>query len=262
MINRDKKQRRKNMERTLQEMMEWNYKTAWNFFSKYALNRYIPETAMYIKSLPVTEAVDLRKNPQAQKLIMKIITPRTFILIDGGSCNGKTTLAKRIAKQTNAIIIDIDLLCKEWIENQIKMVKNQMEIIAMLRNMDKLTDEYLLNNLEAIIRKNSKSGRPVILVGLYLGVIYRSIIARTLGKYFDNLVSLMCCEESLEQFERLYQFRKKEFKQELPNEREKCLQQYAIAQRLIQDANGLFLGFGYNYSFIVNSTVSDMFKKT
>ena len=44
-------------------------------------------------------------------------------MVDGGSLNGKSTIANRIAKHVNGIVLDIDLLCKDWLEEQLKSAK-------------------------------------------------------------------------------------------------------------------------------------------
>ncbi len=244
----------------LKTMIGWNYKEAWNFFTQNAYQQYIPEAELYVKSLDVSPTLDLRNNPQAHSLIMNSINPRSFILIDGASANGKTTLAERIAKQTNGIIVDIDLLCKDWMEEQMQTVKTRVEMFELITNMDELTDQYLLDELENIIYKKSKLGRPVILVGMYLELIYRAIISRTLGKYFERVISLVCCEKSFRKVENFINERNKKFSSDLPFEKEKCLQQYRYAKQFIERANGFFLGVGMTSSFIVDSTVSNMFK--
>ena len=244
----------------LKTMIGWNYKAAWTFFTQNAYQQYIPESELYVKSLDISPTFDLRNNPQAYSLIMNAINPRSFILIDGASANGKTTLAKRIANQTNAIIVDIDLLCKDWIEKRMQTVRTQGEMLELMINMDELTDKFLLDELENIICKKSKLGRPVILVGMYLELIYRAIISRTLGKYFERVISLVCCEKSFRKVENFINERNKKFSSDLPFEKEKCLQQYRYAKQFIERANGFFLGVGMTSSFIVDSTVSNMFK--
>ena len=244
----------------LTEMMKWNYKKAWVFFTENALQRYIPETEHYIRSLKKVETIDLRGNSNAKKIIIPNITRRTLILIDGPSANGKTTLAHRISKHIDGIVVDIDFLCQDWIKKHLQSIKSYREKMEFLNHSDELTDAYLLNELENIIRKKSKGNKPVILVGLYLEVIYRSIIAKTLGKYFDKTVSLLCCEKTFEQVKRFIRSRNAEFNTVVPDELSGCANEYYIAQNLISAKNREFLGFGMSASFIVDSEVSNMFK--
>ena len=121
------------------------------------------------------------------------IYSRTFILIDGGSLQGKNTLANRIAKQTNAIVLDIDLLCRDWVDERLKKVQSQDEYMKIMLSLGKLTNKFIQDELENIVCQKSKLGRPVILVGRYLELLYRAIIARTLGKYFEKTMSLLSC---------------------------------------------------------------------
>lgn len=245
---------------TLTEMMKWNYKKAWQFFTENAVQRYIPESEYYIRSLNYVPTIDLRDNRKAKEIITQKISSNTLILIDGPSANGKTTFAYRISQHINGIVIDIDLLCQEWIETHLKALKSYSEKIKFVEHMDELTDNYILDELENIIREKSKSNKPVILVGLYLEVIYRSIIARTLGKYFEKVVSLLCCEKSFEQVKKFIQSRNAEFKRVLPGAFSTCAKEYVIAQNLLSIDNRDFLGAGMTASFIVDSEVSNMFK--
>lgn len=58
---------------TLKEMTNWNYKKAWSFFSENAYNRLIPETEIYIRSLPKVETEDIRGDINAKDRILKSI---------------------------------------------------------------------------------------------------------------------------------------------------------------------------------------------
>lgn len=239
---------------SLLEMEKWNYKTAWEFFTREAFQKYIPETEIYIRSLPLSETFDLRRNYQARSIIMNSINKNSLILIDGPSASGKTTFAKRLAKKTNAIIVDIDLLCIDWLNKQDK--KN----IYALIDFDRLTDQYLLDELENIIKEKSRYNRPVILVGFYMEIIYRSIIARTLGKYFQKMISIVCCEESFEKVVKMIESRNQKFRTNLPNEKKNTLDQYNFVKEFVDSNSRIFLGVGMDMSFIVDTEVSDMFK--
>ena len=200
---------------------------------------------------------DVRKEEQAKEKILSTITPRTLIFVDGASLNGKTTFATRLAKQIDGIIVDIDLVCVEWLNSQLQRCKTRQQIMQVLVCSNKATDEYLLNNLENLISNYSKEGKPVILVGYYVEVIYRGIVARTLGKYFENIVSLFCCELNFHKVEQFMKIRESEFLTKA--RREDILAQYLLAQKRINLEGGRLLGFGMDHSFVVNSTVSDMF---
>lgn len=153
--------------------------------------------------------------------------------------------------------MDIDLVCVEWLNSQLQRCKTRQQIMQVLVCSNKATDEYLLNNLENLISNYSKEGKPVILVGYYVEVIYRGIVARTLGKYFENIVSLFCCELNFHKVEQFMKIRESEFLTKA--RREDILAQYLLAQKRINLEGGRLLGFGMDHSFVVNSTVSDMF---
>ena len=141
---------------SLEEMIRWNYAKAWKFFTEYSVGRLIPETELYVRSMAPTLAEDLRGQSDAREKILNAVNVKTLVLIDGGSLNGKTTFAKRLAKHINASVVDIDLLCKDWIEKEVEKFTNPIQRMAFLMNMDRLTDEYLLKNLERIIKEKSK----------------------------------------------------------------------------------------------------------
>ena len=241
----------------LDEMVKWNYAKAWKFFTENSIGRLIPETELYVRSMSHTVAEDLRGQSDAHKKILNAInTTKTLVHIDGGSLNGKTTFAKRLAKHINASVVDIDLLCKDWIEKEVEKYTNPAQRFAFLMNMDRLTDEYLLKNLERIIKEKSKKG-SVILVGAYMEVIYRSIIARVFGQYFQQTVSIYCCARSFKEIKAMKAQRDKEFGFTM-NETEVVLKQYNYSKRLLE-GNGIMLGFGMAASFIADNSVSDMF---
>ena len=245
---------------TMEEMEKWNYKTAWEFFSENALHKYIPESELYIRSFKFVPTIDLRTNKNAVSLIGNSITPRTFILIDGGSANGKTTFANRLAKHFGAEVVDIDIICGEYITGLLALARTYQERCNILRQYDQLTDQYIFNNLERVIREKSKLGKPVILIGCYLEVIYRTIIVRTLGKYFESVVSIFCCEESFKQVEKFITQRDGEDKRFYDYEKLICKQQYKAASKLVSRKNINALGIGMSASFVVCSRNSNMFK--
>ena len=234
-----------------------NYKEVWEYFSKNTVNQPIEEATKYLATLRRALTADVRKEEQAKEKILSTITPRTLIFVDGASLNGKTTFATRLAKQIDGILVDIDLVCVEWLNSQLQRCKTRQQIMQVLVCSNKATDEYLLNNLENLISNYSKEGKPVILVGYYVEVIYRGVVARTLGKYFENIVSLFCCELNFHKVEQFMKIRESEFLTKA--RREDILAQYLLAQKRINLEGGRLLGFGMDHSFVVNSTVSDMF---
>ena len=242
----------------IEEMLKWNYAQAWKFFSENAVKRKIPEAEIYVRSLPIVVTQDLRGQKDAHKNIMKAVKAKTLVFIDGASLNGKSTFAKRLAKYINANVIDIDILCKKWVEKEVEKISDFTKKILFLHNMDKLTDDYLLHNLEKIIREKSKEGN-VILVGSYMEVVYRSIIARVMGQYFNEIVSIYCCARSWKEVRTMKLKRDKEFGDNGSVVSEKdILKDYKYSKRLLQ-FNGRMLGFGMSASFIADNTVSDMF---
>lgn len=240
----------------IEEMVNWDYSKAWKFFTENAFGRLIPETVLYLRSLSLCQTEDVRGCSDAYEKILNSLKKHTLVLIDGSSLNGKTTFAKRLAKQANATVIDIDLLCKDWIEAEITKITNPVQKHSFMMNLDRLTDVYILENLERIIKKKSKKG-SVILVGCYMELIYRSIIARTLGKYFHQVISIYCCAFTWKEVKNMKDKRDKEFGYSAETD-DQILKQYNYSKRLLEN-NGVALGLGMTASFIADNSVSDMF---
>lgn len=235
----------------MESMDKWNYATAWTFFSENAVNRYIPETDLYIRSSRFCKTIDLRDSCEATEEIYKALKLRSLILMDGSSLNGKSTFAQRLAKRIGAEIVDVDLICIDWIEKQ-----SAAEKFKILLNMNEYTDKYVLQNLERIVR--SKSDKSVILVGSYMEVIYRAIISKTLGKYFEQMVSIYCCAKSFNEVRMMYKKRIAYFGYNLESEQQ-ILQEYNYAKRLLTN-NAIMLGVGMDASFVADIHVSDLFE--
>ena len=246
--------------KTLEEMNSWDYKTAYSFFEKNAYLNIIPESVIYLNSLPIGTTADLRSNYESREIILRSISSSTLILIDGASGNGKTTFGKRLSKFIGAELIDIDILCIEAF-NQLISKSNKKFGIKDYNYFDEYTDEYLLDNLESIIARKSESGKPVILVGLYLEPLYRAVISKTLGKYFKNIVSIFCCEKTFKKVEKMLIERNKKFFSLIEGfDMNLCKAQYMKAIELIENNNSMALGLGMDYSYVIDSTVSDLFK--
>ena len=245
--------------KTIQEMNNWTYKKAWQFFTENAVNNYIPEAPLYVEGLEkMSKTIDVRDDKNARSKILKSIkNKKTLVLIDGSSLNGKSTFARRIVNNLNgAEIVDIDLICKDYMDQHLQQLKNPLERYYFLSQADKLTDIYILDNLEKMIKE--KSSNTVILVGCYLEVMYRAIISKTLGKYFEQIVSIYCCAKTFKEVEMLIKERDKEFGKEDKELEIQIYIDYEYSKQLLADG-GSMLGIGMDASFIADTSVSNMF---
>lgn len=239
------------------DLTSLNYKEAWKYFSTDTAKQPIGEATEYIVALRRAQTIDLRKEEQAKERILGAIKPKTLILVDGCSLNGKTTFANRLARQINAIVVDVDEVCLKWVNSQLQRCRTRRQVMQVLINAGRATDEYLLNCLEDLISSYSKEGKSVILVGYYVEIIYRSIVAKTIGSYFDNTVSLFCCELDFHKVEQFMEKRANEG--ESLTSREEILEQYLLSKKRVDTEGGRLLEFGMNYSFVVDSGVSNLF---
>lgn len=247
----------------LTEMIKWNYKETKNFFDTRAIGTDIPETKIYIDSLiGSSQTVDIRSKNEHHELTQELTSTQCFIIIDGPSNSGKSTFARRLANAINAEIVDIDLLCYDYLQNRINQCKNYMEVLMAYHNIDQETDEFILNNLEDIIAEKAKKSKTVILVGMYLEPIYRCILARTLGKYFKRTVSLFCLEYCFGEIQKMQRSRANEFGgKTMPGEIEKLHRQYMLAKEFASMEDGKILAAGVDSSYLVNTTVSNWYSK-
>jgi len=242
--------------KTIEEINKWSYKEAWQFFNENAINRYVPELKLYFQSLEKNcKTIDLRDDKDARKKILESVKgKKTLILVDGSSLNGKTTFANRLSNCIDCEIVDIDILCIQWIEKHLNKVQVPFERNLFISKIDRLTDEFILDNLEKIIQE--KSTKTVILVGCYIELLYRAIISKTLGKYFDQVVSIYFCAKTYKEIKMLFKKREEEFKNFKMNI--DVFEQYQYSKKLLE-YNGYPLGVGMDVSFIADIHVSDMF---
>lgn len=242
--------------KTIEEMSNWNYAEAWEFFTTNALNTYIPETALYIQSSKFSQTFDIRDDKNARnKILESVKDKRSLILFDGGSLNGKSTFARRLAKHIDCEIVDIDMICEDWIEEQLQKLQNSIERQIFMSRLDKMTDMLILKTLEETIRK--KSSKSVILVGCYMELPYRAVISKTLGRYFEQMVSIYCCSKTFMEVEMLMKKRDQEYGA-ISNIKNVIYKEYEHSKRLLEE-DGLPLGIGMDVSFIADIHVSDMF---
>lgn len=240
---------------TIDEMNSWSYKKAWLFFSKNDYKKDIPEAREYLYDLPFCLTEDLRCDEHAREKILAAFQRKSLVLIDGASLNGKSTLAQRLSKVSNVSVVDIDIICQDWIEKQLANCSNSFSRIAFFFNIEALTDEYIYNNLERIIKEKSGKG-SVVLVGSYMQLITRAIISKTLGKYFDQVVSIYCCAKTFDEVKVMKRKREQQFGYAATDEQ--VLEEYNYAKQLLEN-NGIVLGLGMNYSFISDNSVTNKF---
>lgn len=238
---------------SIDEMNSWNYKKAWLFFSKNDYKQDIPEIREYLCDLPFCLTQDLREDEHAKAKIIAALQVKSLVLIDGASLNGKSTLAQRLSKVSNVSVVDIDIICQDWIEKQLANCSNSFSRISFFFNIEALTDEFIYKNLERIIKEKSAKG-SVVLVGSYMQLITRAIISKTLGKYFDQVVSIYCCAKTFDEVKVMKRKREQQFGYAATDEQ--VLEEYKYAKQLLEN-EGIMLGLGMKYSFIADNSVSD-----
>lgn len=218
---------------------EMSYETAWRFFSNESENGQIIN--LYLSSFKSCVTEDLRGGKNTFKRIIDSISgKKSLMLIDGASCTGKSTLASKISKTIDATIIDIDTIYTQWFISHLHNVSIDLD----------MGDEYILKNLQKIIERASNKG-SVILVGKYLNIVHRSIISKTLGQYFEQVVSILMIPKDITELTILVESRNKQTK--LTDESiNNIVWEYAYSVRMLKDLRN-YIGIGMTVSFVVNS---------
>lgn len=147
----------------LQEMQRWNYAEASDYFY-INKNSQSDEAKAYMCCIA--------KKGEVRDIREKTGVPREaydgdwLIVIDGVSCSGKTTTAKKIKSQfPNTIeVIDIDEVCLHWIKKKKMECKSIIELMKINQNYDELTTMYLKDNLESIVERASSGGKKMLLL--------------------------------------------------------------------------------------------------
>lgn len=239
---------------SLKRMKKMSYAEAWEFFMKEERmgSREASDYLMYIShKSPVYDMRGISGIPE------EIYKGGWLILLDGVSCSGKSTTAKKLAEKfpDTLEVVDIDYLLEDWLYQETAKISNKEEMVKFLRKYEKLTDEYLKLNLENIIASRAEDGKTIILAGCFLEFIYRALVGNTLGKYFEGVVFFTIYEEMniLSEYQKK---READFKNpggEIPlGQIEETSRQFKFLEQVLK-LQPSALGLGADISFLINS---------
>ena len=227
-------------------MLGMNYDEANKFF-KTASD---VDKMQFFSQIPNCQVMDVR-GKNARGIIDVMVQRKSFILIDGVSGVGKTTLANLIKKRYGNLVevLDIDILCKEYLEKQQKKM-SKTEFMIFLFNYEAETDKFISKELENIVIKASAGGRKaVILVGTYLFLIARAVITYMLGvKHFPYTASITL-HENLETIVKRLSERDGNFSFD------RISSEFFFLETLLDESVN-YLGIGANVSILANSETS------
>ena len=201
----------------------------------------------FLDKIPSCQVADVRGEYDASRMMDDLIEKKSFIVIDGVTGTGKSTLSQKIKKKygKKVEILDIDLLCIQWMEQKKKSM-SQIEFMRFLFNFEQESDRYLEQNLEKLVLRVSHNGRKsVVMVGSYLWVIARAVITYFLGRHFQNWGCITLQEEMSTIIARLRQRDENILMERVVSEYQ------IISQILMEDVN--FLGIGMKFSVLANS---------
>lgn len=245
---------------SLEEMRNWNYGEAWEYFME--SNNYASEEAIqYFRNIAKKCRVsDIRSRKSETKIPEEMYRGGWLILIDGESCSGKTTIAEGIkSKYPDTVsILDIDIVCFEWIDEKIQKLTSENEKKKFLISAREMSDEYLKMEFENLVKKESDNGKKtVIIVGCFLETVFRAIIGTVLGKHFEK-VAFFTVHEKLHRLEKYFQKREKEFgnydvgSMVSITQFAETMRQYNFLEQVVTKEHLHQLGIGCDISFIID----------
>ena len=236
---------------SLKEMQEWNYAEASDYFYINKNSRSNEANAYMNFIAKRSEVRDIRGKSGVPE---EAYHESWLIVIDGVSCSGKTTTAKKIKSQfPNTIeVVDIDEVCLHWIKKKKMECKSIIELMKINQNYDELTTMYLKDNLESIVERASNGGKKsVIVVGTFLEMIFRGYMGTTLGKHFKK-VMFFTMHETIEKIRENNQKRDMDFDLRTPPELwMRMCEQYEYIEKVLSLCP-IGFGLGSDLSFIVN----------
>ena len=238
----------------LKKLKKMNYAEAWEYFMQ--SERMGSQEAMdYLKYIArKTFVIDLRG--KSITFDEKIYEGGWLIVLDGVSCSGKSTIAKKIAErfQETVEVIDVDYLFFGWVNRELAKITTKDEKEAFWEKIEKQGEEYLKLNLENIVSNRAEEGKTIILVGCFLETIYRAFIGTTLGRYFKS-VAFFTIYEEIETLKKYWKKREEDFNNPggklLKEQIEETSRQLSFLKQVIAE-QPVVLGFGADLSILID----------
>ncbi len=243
---------------TISERMEkMNYAEAWEFFMENE-RKGSPEAIDYLNKISRKSKYDYDDDMRGMKIPYDgIYEGGWLIILDGVSCSGKSTIAKKIGEKfpETVEVIDIDYLFSAWVHREAEKITRRDERNIFLSKVEKQGDEFLKLNLENIIANRAKDGKTIVLVGCFLEIIYRAFLGTILGKYFEG-VAIFTIYEEMATLKEYQESREKDFGnlggKVLQEQEDETSKQYSFLKQVIS-LKPLTLRFGADVSYIINS---------
>ncbi|MBQ6860611.1 MAG: hypothetical protein IJO08_03085 [Clostridia bacterium] len=188
------------MRNDVQEMLSWNYQKAMTTYDEFLRNMgnargeaLADDFMSYLQVVAnrrYSQVRDYTKFPrEGEKYVAEIIQSSkhgTLIIVDGESGTGKSTFAKKLCQKEDFFLFDLD-------EYAAKLLTEYLfSGDAGMIFFDQKQDELLRQHTERIIKEGSNNGqKTTVMVACFRNVVYRTIIAHTLGKYFEKVISIV-----------------------------------------------------------------------
>lgn len=178
---------------------------------------------------------------------------KTLIFIDGPGCNGKSVLTKTLSEVLDDVeVIDLPGISPDGFY------------------MNDFTSEDAWNAKDFTLEEKVRSAvedrqhRTVILAGRFMERLYRAIALATLGKYFDQVISIFCIQKDIHSVSNLMAIRNAERKKKgyvVPDEdkeKDRISNEWIYSCSLMRLEDNTVLNEGCNISCLADSSILDV----
>lgn len=236
----------------LREMKELSFHEAYEYFME--RENYASRTADFYMRY-ISKKCDVKDLRGTLGIPQEIYKGGWLIVVDGETCAGKTTIAKKIQKKYPGTvkIVNVDGLTEKWLEKQIESLSFP-ERMRYFRKIEEQRRAFLSNNLEKIIEEEAKEGKTVVLDGCFLEFVFRAFLGTTMERYFRK-VAFITVHEAWEELQAHCDKREKELgslKEIAYEQAIESRRQFSYVDRSLLEKRELF-GYGADLSLIVDS---------
>ena len=247
----------------IDEIRSWNYAKTWTYFQITTASGVTEKFAEYAANLPQGNVSDFRGMSMPREILDKYVEEHKLIILDGTSLSGKTTFAKKLAKEYGINIVDVDEYLIKWLKEIVNAPLTAAAKERKIRNFKLTANDRLTNELEDILLKESDGGKKsVILVGVFIYDMQRFVVADKLGRLFGGAISFML-HEPMKMIKKRISERDKQFGSSTPENSMARIEKdyFVVSQVLSNEITMKYLGIGLEESFVVDHvTIGKLFK--
>ena len=209
------------------------------------------EKLEFIRRSKICQVKDLRNLAIPSK---EIYMGDFLLIIDGETCSGKSTIARKIEDSfpCTTRVLDVDEFAISWLRKQLQACKSSEEEKTLLKGLKEEMKNYVEENLEQRVLELKGEKRTVILVDCFVKILDRAIVAKAIGQYFDNVVCFTVHEDAFTLSKNIAKRHQSQLGHLLEEQVKAAQNQHNYFQNIISEEIKL-LGVGFDDSFIINN---------